>query len=392
MDNLINHPGVIAIFAIVVLGMLVLDLGVFNKKSHAISNREAIIWSMVWISISMIFSGFIYFMTKETSGFEKFAQFQSAYWIEKALSVDNLFVFILVFGFFNVPKEYHHKVLFWGILGALVMRAIFIFSGIGMIKVTYIDEIIKGNFSFGTYITLNIIGVVLLAGSIYSLIRKEKTISMVLFFFSLLLFSLLNAHHINPSIRNVEIPHINLLLTGFGLFLIYAGYKSWFVSDDDDDEKDFSTSPGAKFVHRFFNVSENFDKDKFFTLENGIKVATPLLVVVGVIEFTDLLFAVDSIPAIFAIAPNDPFILYTSNIFAILGLRALYFLLANFIHMFSKLKYGLAIILAFIGLKMVIAPFYHISSTLSLIIVAGVLILSVLISILSSKKVVNEIV
>jgi len=390
MDNLINHPGVIVIFAIVVLGMLVLDLGVFNKKSHAISNREAIIWSLVWISISMIFSGFIYFMTKETSGFEKFAQFQSAYWIEKALSVDNLFVFILVFGFFNVPKEYHHKVLFWGILGALVMRAIFIFSGIGMIKVTYIDEIIKGNFNFGTYITLNIIGVLLLAGSIYSFIRKEKTFGTVLFFFSLLLFSLLNAHHISPGIRNVEIPHINLLLTGFGLFLIYAGFKSWFVNDDDDEEKDFSTSPGAKFVHRFFNVSKNFDKDQFFTIENGIKVATPLLVVVGVIEFTDLLFAVDSIPAIFAIAPNDPFILYTSNIFAILGLRALYFLLANFIHMFSKLKYGLAIILAFIGLKMVIAPFYHISSTVSLIIVAGVLILSVLLSILTSKKDANE--
>jgi tellurite resistance protein TerC len=168
--------------------------------------------------------------------------------------------------------------------------------------------------------------------------------------------------------------------------LIYAGIKSWFADDDDDDEKDFSKSAGAKFVHRFFKVSKEFDKDKFFTVENGVKLATPLLVVVGVIEFTDLLFAVDSIPAIFAIAPNDPFILYTSNIFAILGLRSLYFLLANFIHMFSRLKYGLAIILAFIGLKMVIAPFYHISSPLSLSVVGGLLIISLLASILFPVK------
>jgi len=266
-------------------------------------------------------------MTNETAGLEKFAQFQSAYWIEKALSVDNLFVFILVFGFFNVPREYHHKILFWGILGALVMRAIFIFSGVGLINVTYLPE-----------------------KSIFG-----------------------------------KLVSINIVLTLFGIFLIYAGIKSWFA-DDDDDEKDFSKSPGAKFIYKFFKVSKEFDKDKFFTIENGIKVATPLLVVVGVIEFTDLLFAVDSIPAIFAIAPNDPFILYTSNIFAILGLRSLYFLLANFIHMFSRLKYGLAIILAFIGLKMVIAPFFHISSPLSLAVVGSVLVLSILASIVFPVK------
>lgn len=318
MDNLINHPTIIAAFAVVVIFMLLLDLGIFNKRSHTISNKEAAIWSVVWISISMLFSFFIYILTNETSGLEKFAQFQSAYWIEKALSVDNLFVFILVFGFFNVPREYHHKVLFWGILGALLMRAIFIFTGVELIKLTYLPE-------------MNIIG---------------KTVK------------------------------INLILTAFGAFLVYAGVKSWFV-EDDDDEKDFSKSAGAKFVYKLFNVSKEFDKDKFFTIENGVKLATPLLVVVGVIEFTDLLFAVDSIPAIFAIAPDDPFILYTSNIFAILGLRSLYFLLANFIHMFSRLKFGLAIILAFIGLKMIIAPFYHISSPLSLAVVGGVLILSV---------------
>ncbi len=324
MDNLINHPGIIAIFSVVVVVMLLLDLGVFNKNSHVVSNKEAITWSIVWISLSMVFSGVIYYYM----GVEKFSQFQSAYWIEKALSVDNLFVFILVFGFFNVPKENHHKVLFWGIIGALVLRAIFIFSGVGLIKLTYLPAIEM----FG------------------------------------------------HSLK------INVVLTLFGIFLIYAGIKSWFAEEDDDEEKDFNKSPGARVVHKFFKVSKNYDKDKFFTIENGKKLATPLLVVVGVIEFTDLLFAVDSIPAIFAIAPDDPFILYTSNIFAILGLRALYFLLANFIHLFSKLKYGLAIILAFIGVKMVISPLYHIESIHSLMVVGGVLVLSVLASVVFPEK------
>ena len=184
---------------------------------------------------------------------------------------------------------------------------------------------------------------------------------------------------------------VNVILTLFGAFLIYAGIKSWFAEDDDDENKDFSKSPGARMVTKLFNVSKNYDKDKFFTIENGKKLATPLLVVVGVIEFTDLLFAVDSIPAIFAIAPDDPFILYTSNIFAILGLRALYFLLANFIHLFSKLKYGLAIILTFIGVKMVISPFFHIESLHSLIVVGSVLALSVVASLLFPEKAENKI-
>jgi tellurite resistance protein TerC len=323
-NNLINHPGVLIGFAVLILVMLLLDLGVFNKKVHAVSSKEAAIWSIVWITLSMAFSGVIYV----TSGFEKFTQFQSAYWIEKALSVDNLFVFILVFGFFKVPKELHHKVLFWGIIGALLFRAIFIFAGVGLINLTYLPEMMV----FG------------------------------------------------------HLVKINVILSVFGVFLIYAGIKSWVASDDDDEEKDFSQSAGARLVYKFFKVSKEFDGAKFFTVENGIKVATPLLVVVAVIEFTDLIFAVDSIPAIFAIAPDDPLILYTSNIFAILGLRALYFLLANFIHMFSLLKYGLAIILAFIGVKMVIAPVYHISSPLSLSIVGGVLILSVIASLIFVPK------
>lgn len=327
-------------FAILVIVMLLLDLGVFNKKSHAVTNKEAAAWSAVWVSLAMIFSGVVYY----TLGFEKFTQFQSAYWIEKALSVDNLFVFILVFGFFNVAKEVQHRILFWGVLGALVLRAIFIFTGVWLIELTYLNKL------------LSYIGV---EGFKYN---------------------------------------INILMTLFGIFLVFAGIKSAFAGEDDK-EKDFSKSPGAKFVNKIFGgkVTKEFEGDKFFvsrseTYVDGYSVktvvkryATPLLVVLGVIEFTDLLFAVDSIPAIFAIS-DDPFILYTSNIFAILGLRSLYFLLANFIHMFRFLNYGLAIILTFIGLKMVISPVFHISSPLSLAVVGGVLVLSTGLSILFPEK------
>lgn len=335
-NNILDlHPGLVWGFAVTVIIMLLLDLGVFNKKSHEVSSKEATIWSVVWISLSMVFSGVVYWVFNDAEGpelaMEKFTQFQAAYWIEKALSVDNLFVFILVFGFFKVPKALHHKVLFWGIIGALIFRAIFIFAGVEIIELTYLPEMII----FGTPVKINIV------------------------------------------------------MTLFGLFLIYAGIKSWGDGDGDDDE-DYSNSAGAKLVKKFYKVSNKYDGDKFFTVQNGVRVATPLLLVVAVIEFTDVLFAVDSIPAIFAIS-QDPFILYTSNIFAILGLRSLYFLLANFIHMFSKLPYGLAIILAFIGVKMLIAPWYHISSPVSLSIVGGVLILSVLASIAFPDKKTEEI-
>ncbi len=324
MDSLIQHPVIIAVFTIVILAMLVLDLGVLNKKSHAITSREAAYWSILWISLSMGFSAIIYYYL----GFEKFSQFQGAYWIEKALSVDNLFVFILVFGYFNVGKELQHKVLFWGVIGALVFRAIFIFTGVWLLHYTNLPEMEL----FGQTVT------------------------------------------------------INYLLTIFGIVLIVAGIKSWFSTNSDDGDQDFSKSPGARLVHRFFKVSPKFEGDKFFTIQNSVKMATPLLVVLVIIEFTDLLFAVDSIPAIFAIAPDDPFILYTSNIFAILGLRSLYFLLANFMYMFSRLHYGLAIILAFIGVKMIIAPFYHISSLASLSVVGGILLISVLWSLFFPSK------
>ncbi|KRD59689.1 hypothetical protein ASE40_11340 [Flavobacterium sp. Root935] len=317
-----EHPGLIIVFAVAVVIMLLLDLGIFNKKSHVVTNKEAITWSLVWISLAMLFSGLVYYF----AGPAKFYEFQSAYWIEKALSVDNLFVFILVFKFFDVANQNKHKVLFWGIIGALVLRAIFIFSGAFLIELTYLNKLL---------------GLAGLEGFKYD---------------------------------------INLIMTAFGLFLVYAGIKSW-SSGDDDDEEDYNNTRGARLIRKFFNVSDKYDGDKFFTIENGKKIATPLLVVVAVIEFTDLLFAVDSIPAIFAIS-SDPFILYTSNIFAILGLRALFFLLDNFIHLFSKLQYGLAIILSFIGIKMIISPFYHIDSIYSLLVIGGVLLISVLASIL----------
>ena len=327
------HPGLVWGFAVTVVIMLLLDLGVFNKKSHEVSSKEATIWSIVWISLSMVFSGVVYWVYNSDIGpgshelaVEKFTQYQAAYWIEKALSVDNLFVFILVFGFFKVPKYLHHKVLFWGIIGALIFRAIFIFAGVGLINLTYLPE-------------MNIFG-----------------------------------HAVK----------INVVMALFGLFLVYAGIKSWGGGDGDEDE-DYSNTAGARLIKRFWKVSDNYAGDKFFTVQNGVKMATPLLVVVAVIEFTDVLFAVDSIPAIFAIS-NDPFILYTSNIFAILGLRSLYFLLANFIHMFSKLPYGLAVILTFIGIKMLIAPWIHIPSPVSLGIVGGVLVISVLLSIMFPDK------
>lgn len=332
MDHLFNHPGILAGFGVLIFFMLLLDLGVFNKKSHEVSNKEALAWSLVWISLSMVFSGVIYFLLDKPQGtIDNFSRFQAAYWIEKALSVDNLFVFILVFKFFQIPKRNQHKVLFWGVIGALVFRAIFIFAGVELIKLTYVNAPFLGLDSHG------------------------------------------------------DIRQINVVLTIFGFFLLVAGIKSW-GDHDDDEEKDLSNNFAVKLVHKFYKVSDNFDGDKFFTIQNGVRMATPLFVAIVVIELTDLVFAVDSIPAIFAIAPDDPFILYTSNIFAILGLRSLYFLLANSMDLFSKLNYGLAVILTFIGIKMLIMPFYHFQSTHSLAIIGSVLIISIIASLISNKR------
>jgi tellurite resistance protein TerC len=334
---MISNPWVLTVFVVIILGMLLIDLGLVNKRSHEISNKEALRWTLLWIGLSMGFSILVWWQM----GFSKFAEYQSAYWIEEALSVDNMFVFILVFKYFKLEGLRQHRVLFWGILGALLFRAIFIFSGIGLIKLTYLP-------------------VFELFGYHFDLEHGADHIS---------------GHFFRP----------NLILTVFGAFLLFTGIKSAF-ENNEEIEKDFNSSLGARMLRKVLPVTKNYHGDLFFIRRGAKSYATKLFLVLIVIETSDLIFAIDSIPAIFAIAPNDPLILYTSNIFAILGLRSMYFLLANSIDKFSKLHYGLAFILSFIGLKMIVAPFVHIDAIVSLIIVVGALILSVGFSMLTANR------
>ncbi len=291
------------IFNVVVLGLLALDLGVFHRKAHAVSVKEAAIWSVIWISLSLLFNLGIYFF----EGKEIAMQFLAGYLIEKSLSVDNIFVFIMLFSFFQVPPAYQHRVLFWGILGALIMRGALI--GVGAFLIA--------QFSWVLYI--------------------------------------------------------------FGAFLVYTGIR--MALQKDDDHIDVESNRAVKLLRRFFPITDGYRGQKFLTIENGVRMATPLLVVLVIVETTDLIFALDSIPAIFAVT-QDPFIVYTSNVCAILGLRALYFLLAGVMQTFHYLKYGLSLVLVFVGVKMLIADFYHVSIGLSLGVIAGVLTVSILASLL----------
>jgi tellurite resistance protein TerC len=309
-------------FNLFVLFMLALDLGVFHRKSHAISTREAIIWSVVWISLSLVFNTIIYFFWdrmvpgSDYTNREAALAFLTGYLIEKSLSVDNIFVFILIFSFFAVPDAYQHRVLFWGILGALVMRGILIAAGA----------------------------------------------------------ALLNQFH--------------WIIYVFGAFLIFTGIR---MARHQDEEVQPQHNPVVKFFRKLMPVTEGFEKDKFFVRRAGTLMATPLFLILLIVESTDLVFAVDSIPAIFAVT-RDPFIVYTSNVFAILGLRALYFLLANVMDKFQYLKLGLSVVLTFIGVKMVIVDFYHIPVGVSLAVVAGILTISIVASLWKSRaasKVVN---
>ncbi len=285
--------------------MLALDLGVFNKKQHEISVKEALITSAVWVAVSLAFNALVFFLWDH----HKALEFLTGYLLEKSLSVDNIFVFILLFNFFDVPKKYQHKVLFWGIFGALIMRAILIFIGT-------------------------------------ALIAKFSWIIII-----------------------------------FGLFLIVAGLKMAFQKDEKiHPEK----NPVVKFVKRFIPVTPEYHKDKFFIRQGGL-FATPLFIVLIVVETTDLIFAFDSIPAILAIT-YDPFIVFTSNAFAILGLRALYFALAGFMDKFHYLKMGLSVILVFIGIKMLIAGVVHISTVLSLIVILVILAISIGASMVRNKR------
>lgn len=289
-----------------VLVMLALDLGVFHRKSHEIKIKEALIWSAVWISLALAFNYGIYvFMGKE-----KAIEFLTGYVIEKSLSIDNLFVFIMLFTYFNVNTKYQHKVLFWGILGALVMRAIFIFAGVALIN----------KFHWIIYV--------------------------------------------------------------FGVLLVFTGIKMLFHKDEKIDP---DKNPLVRLFKKFFPVTNKDHGGKFFVKMNGRTFATPLFIVLLIVEFTDLIFAVDSIPAILAIT-NDTFIIFTSNVFAILGLRALYFALAGITKYFYYIKYGLSAILVFVGIKMSIVDFYKIPILYSLFTIGTILLISVLVSLVFPKK------
>jgi len=289
-----------------VLGVLALDLGVLHRKAHAVSLKEALTWCCAWVSLALIFNIGIYIW----QGPEKALEFLTGYLIEYSLSVDNIFVFVVIFSYFSVPAVYQHRVLFWGILGALIMRGIFIAMGV----------------------------------------------------------ALLSAFH--------------WMIYVFGGFLVVTGVRLLFTGEEKiEPEK----NPLIRLLRRFMNVTPEYQGQRFFYRKGGKLWATPLLLVLLVIETTDVIFAVDSIPAIFGIT-LDPFIVYTSNVFAILGLRSLYFLLSGIIDKFRYLKIGLSFVLCFIGVKMMTADFYKFPISVSLGIVAGILAVSVVASLLAGPE------
>lgn len=298
------------LFNVFVLAMLALDLGVFHRKSRVVRFKEAIAWTLVWVSLAAAFAVLIYFFGHSMVGdarrpnSELTLEFVAGYLIEESLSVDNLFVFLLVFSYFKVDRSHQHKVLFWGIVGALVMRGIFIAAGV-------------------------------------TLIRKFEWIVYV-----------------------------------FGAFLIYTGAK---LFRQEEGEVHPERNPVLKLFRRMFRVTSGYEGNRFFVKKSTQWFATPLAVVLLVVETTDVLFAADSIPAILAIT-RDPFIVYTSNVFAILGLRSLYFALAGMMELFHHLHYGLSVILVFIGVKMLVSNYYKIPIHVALGVVAAILVLSVLAS------------
>ncbi|HET9479823.1 MAG TPA: TerC family protein [Pyrinomonadaceae bacterium] len=294
-------------FSIFIVTMLSLDLGLFNRKAHTIRYREAWIWSTAWVTLALIFAGLVFRYQGSVRGLE----FLTGYLIELSLSVDNLFVFLLIFSYFKVPAQFQHRVLFWGVLGALIMRLTMIFIGAALIN----------RFHWIIYI--------------------------------------------------------------FGAFLVYTGIKM-FRHEEVDINPEHNIAVRA--VTRVFPISRHYSGEKFFTRVNGKRTGTLLLLVLMVVEVTDLVFAVDSIPAIFAIT-RDTFIVYTSNVFAILGLRSMYFLLAGVVEKFRFLRTGLAIVLTFIGIKMLIGAIgFHIPILFSLAFVAVVLLGSVVFSLIYPGK------
>ncbi|MES3036072.1 MAG: TerC family protein [Gemmatimonadota bacterium] len=294
-----QHSWMWIAFSVVVLSMLALDLGVFHKKAHAVRPREAMIWSIVWVTLAGIFAAALW----RLDGHQTAIEFTTGYIVELALSVDNLFVFLLLFSFFKVPEALQHRVLFWGIIGALVMRAIMIGAGA------------------------------------------------------------------------VLLERFHWIIYVFGAFLVFTGIKMLL---QQDDEMEPERNPVLKLVRRVVPVTDHFEGDRFFTHapwgpEQLIRrVATPLFVVLVLVETTDLVFAVDSIPAVFGVT-RDPFVVYTSNVFAILGLRSMYFMLAAVIHRFWLLKPGLSLVLMFVGAKMLLSGVYHMPTWVSLVVIVSVL-------------------
>jgi tellurite resistance protein TerC len=294
-------------FLAAIVVFLALDLGVFHKEARVVRFKEAIGWTALWFSLAMAFAGALV----PARGKDEALEFLTGYLIELSLSMDNVFVIALIFAYFRVPSEYQHRVLFWGILGALVMRGVMIGAGAAL----------------------------------------------------------------------VERFHWTLYL--FGAFLLYSGIKMMFV---DDEGVHPEKNPFIKLAHRFFPVSHDFDGQKFTTLTKaGQRALTPLALVLVMVETTDLVFALDSIPAIFGITTKK-FIVFTSNVFAILGLRSLYFVLAGAIEYFRYLKYGLSIVLAFIGVKMLIEPWFKFTTVAALGIVAAIILGSVIFSIVAARR------
>lgn len=304
------------LFTLFVLAMLALDLGVFNRKAHVVSFKEATVWSIIWVSLALIFN-YIFFQYAgskfgEAEGTRLGLEFLTGYILEKSLSVDNIFIFVMVFAYFGIPAKYQHRVLFYGILGALIFRAIFIGLGSALMQ-----------FHWVIYI--------------------------------------------------------------FGGFLIITGIKMMFTNNDEiEPEKNFL----IRLFKKFMPVTHEIKDKKFFTRVNGVLHATPLFIALLFLEATDIIFAVDSVPAIFAVT-SEPLIVFTSNIFAILGLRSLYFMLAGVIDKFHLLKYGLAIVLVFVGLKMVwlndaFGGKFPISYSLAFI--TGTILLSVIASLIFPPK------
>ncbi|WP_394759178.1 TerC family protein [Flavobacterium sp.] len=293
-------------FNVFVILMLALDLGLFNRKAHVIKIKEAMIWSGVWIALALCFNVLLYYWQGEAKALEFF----TGYVIEKSLSVDNIFVIVLIFSYFKTPSIHQHKILFWGIIGALIMRAIFIFAGIALLE----------KFHWMIYI--------------------------------------------------------------FGAILIFTGYKMLVQKEKKiEPEK----NPVIKLFRRIIPMTHELHGGKFFVKLNKKRYATPLFLVLVVVETTDLIFAVDSIPAILAIT-QDQFIVYTSNVFAILGLRSLYFALAGMIDKFRFLSVGLALILMFVGLKMLIMDFYKLPILIALLVIIIILIISIVASLIFKIK------